>query len=675
MEAGKALDAYGSMPGNRRSQGDGKQAYTQALMQGILTWIRLPRNRWPKEWIGVYKDPVVLLILALYGHPDSGGYGNVIVRKHCMPSDFILFILSVGRPCFWHPTLKLLLGVYVDDFKMSGPSCNIDEGWKLISSQIDMDSPEDAGRYLGCEHVFKQDVKLDVSAHPFAHVFDAGIPDPSSKPASPARRTKDYWGHMPELGVCVHHHLQPRKKFQDKPKDNMSFRAGTRRLTVCEPCQTHDEPKDYVHDMESQNPTGLPFWWTGSTYFVDKSLQEPSKALAAAKKIRDKSGAGAKKAARAQGFTFLDELEQQKSKCMTKSVNTVEYDMRQFLQQCVDRYVELAGPNVKFNKVSAPFPDDKIARPIMDEAEARGELQPIASRVLMKVLFAARMARFDLLRAAQGLASRITKWSPDCDKSLRRLMCYIHSTLDRTMVGFVGDPPESCKTWLFADSDHAGEHDNGSTSGCLLALVGPNTFYPLIAFSKKQTSTAMSSTEAEVTAANLALRAVGLPSSCLWSVIRHAGGDSTKQKQPRRVETRAKNPKNMKDDYWEHVPFTNQVTRVHVKPRNKLFNPIDSDCPVNLQGLARQRYTIMKTKTGDVEFDLTWDWTTPDADAVYDFEWTGKTVFRIPGPNEVDYGVESREIRSALTDFKYVGSEKWGDESVYMAGPGSLEVS
>ena len=52
----------------------------------------------------------------------------------------------------------------------------------------------------------------------------------------------------------------------------------------------------------------------------------------------------------------------------------------------------------------------------------------------------------------------------------------------------------------------------------------------------------------------------------------------------------------------------------------------------------------------------------------------GKPVFRIPGPNEVDYGVESREIRSALTDFKYIGSEKRGDESVYMAGPGSLEV-
>ena len=73
------------------------------------------------------------------------------------------------------------------------------------------------------------------------------------------------------------------------------------------------------------------------------------------------------------------------------------------------------------------------------------------------------MARFDLLRATQRLASRVTRWSPpDCDKSLHRLMCYIRSTLDRAMVGFVGDPPETCKTWLFADSDHAGEHDSCS---------------------------------------------------------------------------------------------------------------------------------------------------------------------------------------------------------------------
>ena len=59
--------------------------------------------------------------------------------------------------------------------------------------------------------------------------------------------------------------------------------------------------------------------------------------------------------------------------------------------------------------------------PTQDEKETKGVLAPIAARVLMKILFAARMARYDLLRAVQGLAARVTKWSDDCDKALFRL--------------------------------------------------------------------------------------------------------------------------------------------------------------------------------------------------------------------------------------------------------------
>ena len=95
------------------------------------------------------------------------------------------------------------------------------------------------------------------------------------------------------------------------------------------------------------------------------------------------------------------------------------------------------------------------------------------------------------------------------------------------MRGFIGDDISACKLWLFADSDHAGEHDSKSTSGGFLALVGPNTYFPLAAFSKKQTSIALSSTEAEVVCANVSLRALGLPSSALWSVLQNAGGDSS----------------------------------------------------------------------------------------------------------------------------------------------------
>ena len=95
----------------------------------------------------------------------------------------------------------------------------------------------------------------------------------------------------------------------------------------------------------------------------------------------------------------------------------------------------------------------------------------------MKILFAARMARYDLLRAVQGLAARVTKWSTDCDKALHRLICYIHSTLDHKLKAFVGDRIQECKLWCFADADHAGEYDNKSTTGCFLVLIGPNTYF------------------------------------------------------------------------------------------------------------------------------------------------------------------------------------------------------
>ena len=109
MEAGKALDAYGLMPGNRTSQGDGKQAYTQALMQGILTWIRLPRNRWPKEWTECTKIRLFFLYWHYMVTPIRGVSGNVIVRRHYMQSDFILSIPSVGRPCFGIPNWSCYL--------------------------------------------------------------------------------------------------------------------------------------------------------------------------------------------------------------------------------------------------------------------------------------------------------------------------------------------------------------------------------------------------------------------------------------------------------------------------------------------------------------------------------------------------------------------------------------
>lgn len=81
---------------------------------------------------------------------------------------------------FWHSELRLLLAVYVDDFKLAGPQENHNKGWELIGKHVDMDTPEEVGRYLGCDHVVTKDLSMSIDVHPFAHVFDHTIRDPAS---------------------------------------------------------------------------------------------------------------------------------------------------------------------------------------------------------------------------------------------------------------------------------------------------------------------------------------------------------------------------------------------------------------------------------------------------------------------------------------------------------------
>ena len=128
--------------------------------------------------------------------------------------------------------------------------------------------------------------------------------------------------------------------------------------------------------------------------------------------------------------------------------------MEGFLQSCVGRCKELSGGAAKLTVARAPFlvenPKEgpaanlcgagpKVERPwchrafpapcgkaslstqgasgstapggcvSADTTEDRGTLQPIAAKVLMRILYAARMALVDLLRAVCHLACFITK--------------------------------------------------------------------------------------------------------------------------------------------------------------------------------------------------------------------------------------------------------------------------
>ena len=58
-----------------------------------------------------------------------------------------------------------------------------------------------------------------------------------------------------------------------------------------------------------------------------------------------------------------------------------------------------------------------------------------------------------------------------------------------------------------------------STSGTYLALFGPNTKAPLNGRSKRQTAVSHSTPEAEIAAADEALRAEGIPATELWNTV------------------------------------------------------------------------------------------------------------------------------------------------------------
>ena len=161
LTASKVVDVVAAAPGNAGAQSDAPQAYTQAELHGTETWIELPKEQWPESW-KKFRRPVCRLRLALYGHPLSGVYCELHCNQRLQKKGFSP--IPGWEQCFWHAELKLILIVYVDDFKMAGPKENLAKGWKLISEEIKLDKPTPLTRYLGCDHDFGIIEKTEVQS-------------------------------------------------------------------------------------------------------------------------------------------------------------------------------------------------------------------------------------------------------------------------------------------------------------------------------------------------------------------------------------------------------------------------------------------------------------------------------------------------------------------------------
>jgi hypothetical protein len=274
------------------------------------------------------------------------------------------------QSCYWHEQLRLMLIVYVDDFKMAGPAENLAKGWELIRRGIVLDPPEELGLYLGCRHFIREG----------SLVSDR----------SPVRFLE--YDMSDFLSGCV-------ARYRELASD-----------PDMKPCRT-------------------PF---PSEYSL-KKLKELTDGESA-----KRGGTGTDSVATAAG-----QAQQPESDADDAAEDLIRGE--------IYRWVPKEGS--------------------IDTPTVPGKYRIIAPRVLMKVLYAARMARFDLLRAVNHLARFTTKWEPVHDLCLHQLMCYINTTLEWRQAAWVGvNDTSDFRLHLFSDADYAGcDKTLKSTTGALLA--------------------------------------------------------------------------------------------------------------------------------------------------------------------------------------------------------------
>jgi hypothetical protein len=214
-------------------------------------------------------------------------------------------------------------------------------------------------------------------------------------------------------------------------------------------------------------------------------------------------------------------------------------NMSDFVASAVDRYLELAekytGVKPKLRKVNSPCrplksppmtsPPESWEKFALDveheEVEEEGALSAGAASIIMKIMWAARIGRPDIAKATSSLARKVCKWTQSCDLDLHYLVSYLNETKGYVLTGTVGGPEEELKIVSYADADFAGSKSCRSTSGAWLELTNADEScsFPLTWNSRRQGSTARSTPEAELCAADALIHSHLIPLSDLWSTF------------------------------------------------------------------------------------------------------------------------------------------------------------
>ena len=98
--------------------------------------------------------------------------------------------------------------------------------------------------------------------------------------------------------------------------------------------------------------------------------------------------------------------------------------MVDYAHQTVDLYMSIITGSQKLRHAPTPFcPGGSL---VPSDDDVKDELAPISCKILMKALWLGRLARPDIIKPIQDLATQVQKWPRNNDKQLHRLICYVN---------------------------------------------------------------------------------------------------------------------------------------------------------------------------------------------------------------------------------------------------------
>ena len=197
--------------------------------------------------------------------------------------------------------------------------------------------------------------------------------------------------------------------------------------------------------------------------------------------------------------------------CAINEVQTARmyFDLRSYAAQTVEFYCDLCGIELKTLKhMTSPAHPESIM--VEEEASEQGMLKGYAAQVLMRLLWLARLSRPDLAFIVGRLASNVLRWSQWDDRQLLRDFVPQYTTREYVTVGTVSHGYEP-QIFVYTDADFAScPWTSRSTSGIFIAIATGESLFPIFWQSKKQSSTAKSTSESDMIAMSSGLFGEGL---------------------------------------------------------------------------------------------------------------------------------------------------------------------